>query len=338
VGFEASLVFQIGRWTILGDQSRRPRLASAFARAGIPGYIFLEGERVELREVMRNLVTIFNNTEPRLIPLEQRIALLLPRLPSSRLVEEGQWVRCLHGLYRDDIGFVCEHNLQSDLDALVAFVARIPEPSYRSTKRKRVARPVARPWSSLEVEAAWGSSQVQKKPEGEFLFRHERYCSGLIMKRVTSQSIVTVTHTPNDILPFIRASCIRMIPSFTPWAHRFAQGNIRPQQRVRIESGEQKGLIGRPYTITNSVATVVPESDEDTPLVDIPLRVLSPLYLLGDSVKDRWSASHGLVVNINEDQNTLVYFEKESMIEVSLIYLGCTVNRDHLRSHHQWMR
>ena len=265
---------------------------------------------------MVDLVTIFN-TNPRLIPLEQRIALLLPRVPSSHLIQEGQWVRCLHGLYRDDIGFVCEYNPQSDLDTLVAFVARIPEPLSRSAKRKRVERPVARLWSSLEVRAAWGSSQVQMKQDGEFLFRHERYCSGLIMKRVSSLSIVAVAHPPNDMLPFIRAACIRDIPSFTPWAHRFAQYNIRPQQRVRIESGEQKGVIGRPYTITNSVATIVPES-EDTPLVDMPLRDLSPFYLLGDSVKDRWSASHGLVVNVNEDQKTLVYVEKDSMNEVSL--------------------
>ena len=285
---------------------------------------------------MVDLVTIFN-AEPRLIPLEQRVALLLPRVPSSHLIEEGQWVRCLHGLYRDDIGFVCKYNPQSDLDTLVAFVARIPEPSYRSAKRKRPGRPVARPWTSLEVEAAWGSSQVQKRREGEFVFHHEMYCSGLIMKHVTSQSLVAVAHAPIDMLPFIRAACIREIPSFTPWAHRFAQDNIRPQQWVRIESGEQKGMIGRTYTITNSVATIVPEF-EDTPLVDIPLRDMSPLYRLGDSVKHRWSASHGLVVNINEDKKTLVYVEKNSMIEVSLINLGCTVHRDHLRSHHQWMR
>jgi hypothetical protein len=93
VGSEDNLVLQIGRWTILGkgDQSRHPQLASAFARAGIPGYVFLEGEREELRNVMVDLVTIFN-TEPRLIPLEQRVALLLPHVPSSHLIEEGQWV------------------------------------------------------------------------------------------------------------------------------------------------------------------------------------------------------------------------------------------------------
>ena len=101
-------------------------------------------------------------------------------------------MRCLHGLYRDDIGFVCKYNPQSDLDTLVAFAAWIPEPSYWSAKRKRPGRPVARPWTSLEVEAAWGSSQVQKRREGEFVFCHETYCSGLIMKHVTSQSLVVL--------------------------------------------------------------------------------------------------------------------------------------------------
>ena len=164
---------------------------------------------------------------------------------------------------------------------------------------------------------------VQKQREGAFIFHHEKYCSGLIMKRMTSQSIVAVAHAPTDILPFIRASCIRDIPSFAPWAHRYAQDNIRPQQLVKIQSGEQKGMIGRPYLINNSVATIIPESKDDTPLVNIPLRNLSPLYRLGDSIKDRWSASNGLVVNINEEQKTLVYVEKDSMNEVSLALSSC---------------
>lgn len=317
MGYETSLVFQIYRWAILDDQSRRLQIASAFARPGIPGYIFLEGRREDSREVVANLVTIFS-TDPYLVPLEQRVALLMPRDPSSCPIKEGQWVRCLHGLYRDDIGFVCEHNPLSDLDMVVAFVARIPEESTRSAKRKRAARPEPRTWSLLEVEAVWGSSRVQKNSTEEFVFCLERYCSGLIMKHITSRSLATVANAPNDIRPFIRAKCIRNIPSFTPWARRFAQDNIQPQQRVRIETGEQKGVIGRPYTISNSVATIVLETEGNTLLIDTPLRSLAPLYVRGDGVKDRWSDSHGIVISTDEDHQTLVYVEKDSMNEVSL--------------------
>lgn len=217
MGFETSLVYQIYRWAT-ADKWLRPHLASAFARDGIPGYIFIEGQRDEIMAVMVTLVSIVN-TEPRLVPLEQRVALLSPRVPTSGLIKEGQWVRCLHGLYRADIGFVCGHNPHSELDTVVAFVARIPEPSSRSTKRKRVTRPVARPWTVPEIEAVWGYSRIQALSAEEFVFRHERYCSGLIMKHISSRSIVAVAHAPNDISPFIRASCIHTLPSFASWVH-----------------------------------------------------------------------------------------------------------------------
>ena len=274
---------------------------------------------------MVTLVTIFKS-EPVLIPLEHRVALLFHHAPTSCQVNEGQWVRSLHGLYRDDIGFVCDHNPESDLDTIVALVPRIPEPSTRSAKRKRVARPVAQTWSVPEIEAVWGPSRVQKKSAEEFIFRHERYSSGLIMKHVSLQSVVVVAHAPNDLSPFIRASCIRNIPSFYPWVHRFVQDNIRPQQRVRIESGEQQGIIGRPFAINNSIATIVVESEDDTPPFDVSLRQLSPHYVPGDNVKARWSESHGMVVLVDEDQNTLIYLEENSRNEVSTIMYSLCVS------------
>ncbi|KAF8264671.1 hypothetical protein EI94DRAFT_1805484 [Lactarius quietus] len=295
-GSEFSLMLQIGRWTIFGEEAHRPRLVSTFARLGIPGYIFLEGD---------------------LIPLEQRVALLLPHVPSPCQIEEGQWVQCLFGLYRDDIGFVCGHNPHSDLDLLIAFVPRIPEPSAQSTKRKKLARPDARTWTLPEVEAVWGPSWIQRKSGDEFLFAEEMYCAGLIMKNLTTHSVVTVAHAPINLLPFIRASCVRNNPSFTPWAHRFAQDNIRPQQRVRVKSGEQKGIIGRPRIITYGVATIVPENEGDIPPFDVSLRALSLQYVLGDNVKDRWSDSHGMVVKIDEDRNILVYIDKDSLYEIT---------------------
>ncbi|KAF8258318.1 hypothetical protein EI94DRAFT_1708103 [Lactarius quietus] len=209
------------------------------------GYIFLEGEQEELKNIA-NLVTIFN-TGPSLIPLEQHVALLLPHVMSPCQIEEGQW--------------------------------------------------------------------IQRKSGDEFLFAEETYCASLIMKNITTHSVITVAHAPINLLPFIRASCVCNNPSFAPWAHRFAQDNIRLQQQVRVESGEQKGIIGQPRIITYGVATIVPENEGDIPLFNVSLRALSLQYVLGNNVKDRWSDSHGMVVKINEDQNILVYIDKDSLYE-----------------------
>jgi hypothetical protein len=314
MGYETSLIYQIYRWAT-DEQSLRPHIVSAFARDGLPGYIFVEAQRDELMAVMVTLVTILKS-EPYLVPSEHRVALLKPR---SGLIQEGEWVRCLQGLYRGDYGFVCGYSPLSELDLLVAFVPRIPEPSPRSTKRKRVARPVARTWSTLEIEAVWGPSRIQKKSGDEFVFRHEEYSGGLLMKHLSSESVIPAARAPIDISPFIRADCIRNTSSFAPWVHRFAQDNILPQQRVRVESGEQQGIIGRPFAINNSVATIVRESEEETPPFDISVRYLSPLYLPGDNVKARWSDSHGMVILVDDDQNRLVYVDVNSSKEVSVI-------------------
>ena len=285
----------------------------------------MEGEQDKLWATMVTLVTIFKS-EPVLIPLEHRITLLFHHTPTSCQVNEGQWVQSLHGLYRNDIGFVCDHNPELDLDTIIALVPRIPEPLTWSAKWKRVAQPVARTWSVPEIKVVWGPSWVQKKSAEEFIFRHKRYSSRLIMKHVSSQSIIVVTHTPNNLSSFIRASCIRNIPSFYPWVHQFIQDNIRPQQRVRIESGEQQGIISRPFAINNSVATIVAESEDDTPPFDVSLCQLLPHYVPGDNVKVHWSESRGMVVLVNEDQNTLIYLEENSRNEVSTIMYSLCVS------------
>ncbi|KAI9448492.1 hypothetical protein H4582DRAFT_2069006 [Lactarius indigo] len=106
-GHESNLIMQVTQHTSLGD---KPDIASVFAHAGIPGFIFLEGNLSEVTRTVRGLITVFTHLAPHLVPLEQRVALLSPCNPLSRPIEEGQWVHCLHGLYCNNLGFVCGHD------------------------------------------------------------------------------------------------------------------------------------------------------------------------------------------------------------------------------------
>jgi hypothetical protein len=305
----------------LGAESRRLDIASVLARDGIPGYIFLEGSLSAVRQAVDKLVTVLDPT-PRLIPLEQRIALLASRNPLSRRIEEGQWVRSLHGLYRGDVGFVCGRDTSSDLEVIAAFVPRIPTKSDKPAgssagKRKRGSRPPPRTWSSVQVVTECGASKVKVISPGKFVFRHETYESGLVMKHFALASLAIVDSPPDNLQHFIAAPFIRDHPLFAPWVHRFVQDSIQPQQRVRVESGEQRGVIGRPVEIIDGVAAVEPDSGlEDIPLPHIPLRSLTPHYLPGDDIKDRWSSSYGIVVSVDEACKTLIYIEKDSNREV----------------------
>ena len=314
---------QIGHRTITGDQSRRPDIASAFARVGIPGHIFLEGNLPEVRRAVQGLVTVFIKIDPFLVPLAQRDILLNPRNPLSRPIKEGEWVRCLHGFYRGDIGFVCGRDPTRDADTTIALVPRIPERSSMSSKRKRLGRPEPRRWSALQVETIWGPSRVKRVSTEEYLFCGERYISGLILKHLPSASLANVQGSPNDIGPFIRASYIRDLPSFAPWVHRFAQDTIWPNQRVKVESGDHRGTIGRVFDTNDSMATVLLDTTGEGLGLLIPLRSLTPFYADGDHIKFRWSESWGTVMSVDEASMTLTYVEDGSHNIVSpTLFLG----------------
>ncbi|KAI9445702.1 hypothetical protein BJY52DRAFT_1194142 [Lactarius psammicola] len=318
-GFESSLVMQIGRRAVLGDQSCRPDIASVFARAGIPGHIFLEGTLPEVSRAVRGLVTVFNHVAPRLVPLEQRVALLSPHNPLSRPIKEGQWVRCLYGPYRDDIGFVCGHDPSRDAETIVALVPRIPEKTTRTAKRKKVARPEPRSWSLQQVEAAWGKSQIRRISAEEYVFRCEKYKSGLIIKQFSPASLANVDGAPNDLRPFLRATFILSMPSFAPWIHRSAQDTIKPGQWVKVESGDHRGVIGKPSDVVHSVASLVLGSTGEGPTLQIPLRALAPFYDRGHHIKNRWSESSGIVTSVDEVHKTLTYVEKDSQNIITIL-------------------
>ena len=211
-----SLVGQIGCRTIAASQSGRC-ISSVFACPGIPGAIFLEGNPFEVRHAVEGMVTIFHHTPPRLIPLGDWDILLNRRNPMLRPIKEGEWVRCLSGRYRDDIGFVCRRNPTCDEDIMVAFVPCIPD--QRLHKRKRGGRPEPRKWWVDQQEAVWGKLCVRLISDEGYEFRSERYWSGLIIKQITSASLVNIQGSPNDLGPFTSAAYIRNLLSFTPCIH-----------------------------------------------------------------------------------------------------------------------
>ena len=307
---------QIGRRVIQGNESID--IASVFARSGIPGHIFVEGDIPDVLRTVHGLVTVLTHIHhPVLIPLAHRDVLLRPRNPISRPIQVGSWVRCTNGLYRNDLGFVCEHDDTREGNMTVALVPRIPEKASWLGKWKRTGRPQQRRWTALQVETVWGRKNVRRVSAEEYDFRCERYISGLIMKQIPSTCLVNVQESPPDIGPFISLTYIRDNPLFAPWVHRFAQDTIRPAYKVKVETGDHQGAIGQVFDTTDSLATLILDTTEDGPMLLLPLRMLSPYYAAGDSVRNRWSESCGMVISVNEDHSTLTYVETNSINTVS---------------------
>jgi hypothetical protein len=218
-GYESKIVLAIAHCVLPVNSAPSTDITTAFACEGIPGHVFLEGKLPEVAKAIRGLFYIFSNFPPRLIPLEHRVALLAPHNPLCEPIEVGQWVCCLHGLYRNDIGFVCGHCPYRDLETAVALVPRIPEKTDQTAKRKRGSRPEPRSWSCEQLEAAWGTSQVRRIAGSKYLFRCQNYDSGLIIMILPSASLVKVDSAPNDLRPFLRAPFIHDVPTFIHWVH-----------------------------------------------------------------------------------------------------------------------
>jgi len=103
----------------MGDLSNWRTIASIFTQSGILGYIFIEGLGVDVQAAIHGLVTIYHNLPPQLVTLEHSVSLLSLRNPLVREFEQGLWVCCLHGLYRDNVGLVCGHELNSDNSIII---------------------------------------------------------------------------------------------------------------------------------------------------------------------------------------------------------------------------
>ncbi|KAI9429289.1 hypothetical protein BJY52DRAFT_1232635 [Lactarius psammicola] len=297
-------------------------VSSVFARDGIVGYIFVEGTESAAKEAVKGLVTVFRR-QPRLVPLEQRKALLMSRNPLSRSIEIGQWVRCLHRLYKDDIGFVYGIDTSRDAGVNVVFVPRIPPKlnKYHIGKRKKTPRPDPRTWSARQVTLEWGAARVKVNTESDdkFIFGGETYRSGLVMKNLPPASLELVGRAPAELAPFVEAQFIRDHPTFRPWLRYFAQDNIKTDQRVRIDSGEHRGLVGYTTYIQDDTATVVirPQTEGPEMATLVLLRELSLYYKPGDNIKHRWSGSTGLVMTVDEQREILTYMRNGAGVQLS---------------------
>jgi hypothetical protein len=313
---------QIATRCLTGNLSGRPTIASAFACPGIPGYIFIEGRPCDVSAAVRGLVTVYG--EPRLVPSDECSMLLSRRSPLHRRVHEGKWVRCLHGLYRGDVGLVCGHN-RSEADVTIAFIPCIPEKASGSAKRKRPGRPEPCKWTAAEVKAMWGK-RVCKLSEEDYWLNNERYKSGLVIKYLPPASVV-IADPPLDIGPFISTKYISNLPFFSSVGYRNAQTSIQVGHRVKVIVGEQRGVVGHTTDVCNGMATVTLQVDEGIPPLIISLRALSIQYSPGDHIKHRFAKSQGILSTIDEDCRAVTYVEKDTNEEVcTTVLLYYTIN------------
>ena len=112
-------------------------ITTAFAREGILGLVFLEGELPEVAKAVCGIYNVLSKFPPCLVPLEQHVALLTPHNPLSGPIKVGHWVKCLHSLYCNDVGFVCGSHPHQDAETIVTLIPWIPKKTDQTAKWKR---------------------------------------------------------------------------------------------------------------------------------------------------------------------------------------------------------
>ena len=312
-GREADIVFQICRRCLEPSESHPPAITSAFARNSIPGFVFIEAYHTsEVRHAVEGFVVV-RGMSPQFIASTEYVSLLSRDALSSSRVEVGQWVHCLFGRYRNDLGLVFETD---EWYASVVFVPRIPN---LGGKRERNGRPPPRAWTAAEVVQQFGDKKVQVRGPNKFVFREDLYEDGLVMVRVPVSHLRVSNHSPGDIAPFVRSTMLRTEPLFDACVKRFAQDSTQVGDRILVVSGEHGGIIGRIERIYDNIADVVTQSPEEHSglVISIVLRNLMPHFLAGDHVKDRSSDRVGIVVAVDDNDKKLTFLSKETGEEVS---------------------
>ena len=246
-------------------------------------------------------------------------------------------MRCRHGLYRGDIGLVCERDKSSEAELIVAFLPRIPDkPTSSTPKRKRPTRPEPRIWCAYQAKAVWGE-KIRKISDEEYELNRETYKAGLILKHLPPAS-VAVSDAPRDISPFLSAQFISHLPFFSSIAFRFAQDTIKVGHRVKVVDGEQQGLAGHVIDVSRGTAKVVLHTDDETAPLLVSVRALSNSYLPGDHVKYRYDDEYGrgIVSAVSEEDRTLTFVDKDTLKEVRMIQITQPMLIYLVRSSHIW--
>ena len=277
--------------------------------------MFIEAFDVQAAcHAVKGFVTV-RDQRPQFIAPTEYTGMLSSRPHSSTRIEIGQWVRCLAGRYRDDVGYVYKTDISSQWKVVVVFVPRIPQ---SGGKRKRDGRLTPRVWTAEEVIQQYGNRKVKVLGPNKFIFGGSTYEDGLAMEHTPLSYLCVLEHSPQNILPFVQAAVIRDHPAFYPRLRRFVQDSTQVGDRILVISGEQTGIVGRIETIEDYIADVVTESPEQHSglIIRVALRDLIPHFLPGDNVKDRWSDSFGMVITIDHEGQKVTFLDREASAEV----------------------
>lgn len=318
-GKERDLVFSICK-KALADQ--HIRINSAFQRDSIKGFIYIEARsEAYVRNAIHGLVGVFGSSQPLLIPLEDRMALL----KTKQIVQElqiGGWVRFKRGKHTGDIGQIIDVPDNGD-QVTVKFIPRIDfakreetvaaDDGSNSKKRKKGPvnynlpgmKPPQQLFNADDVRAAFGDKSVSYA-RGSFHFENDEYKDGFCIKDIRVSALNTEDIQPSldeinqfdqtekkasgmddddDAPPAESTTDNINFQLIAQAAKRSATAALQPGDHVQVVEGGSQGLSGTVVSIVNEKVFITSEEIQELREIEVLLSEVRKMFRVGDHVR-----------------------------------------------------
>ncbi|OUT24257.1 hypothetical protein CAS74_000643 [Pichia kudriavzevii] len=333
---------------------------SVFQRDNFQGYIYIEAVRMDaVNHILSGLPGIYNNVGKVLVPIEEYPDLLRPGRSQESRLKPGSYVRIKTGKYKGDLGIV-DNLAENDLEARIKLIPRLDYGRSNTsiidptTGKKKILnfnskfRPPQRLFSDIEA-AQYDREHLTtaKRDRNYYIYRNEEYINGFLYKDIKLSQLETqnIKPTLHELTLFnsVKDSDgidLQTVASTLKNADLNAI-TFQPNDRVEITSGEQSKMKGRVLSIAEAkIARVLLEGNEEyndvnNTIVEVPTTSLRKIFLPGDHVTIIHGAhkdESGLIVNIKDNQVTLVSDQTKKDIRVFPNYLVTSTDSSNLSS------
>lgn len=345
-GREKDIVISLMSKFIANEWGSKPlEIYSAFSRDSIQGLVYVEARSpAHVLEAVKGLVGVYSTAatdrKPLLIPVEE-MADLLKIKKQVKEVKPGSWVRIKRGKYQGDLAQVMDVTENGEV-AGVKFIPRIDlNPKEENTyvgadgkKRKKGAsstvsfRPQQRLYNHADIVKAYGQRSSTKKGD-KYVFQGDTFRDGLLEKDISISGLQI-----EDVNP--------QIDEITKFASQSGEGSggeidlnmmadavkqsvaiLQPGDVVEIFEGQLAGIVGSITALRGDIVTIKANVEEFfNQQVEVLARSVHKKFATGDHIKvinGKYTDETGLVISINEKENTVTFISDMSQDEVGAL-------------------
>lgn len=337
-GKEREVVFTIMKRIEERAYTKSPiPIISAFERAAMPGYLYVEARKqADVFAALDGVSNVYPRTKVLLVPIKEMPDLL--RVIKSKALQDGGYVRIKRGLYAGDLAQIDDTD-PSGLEVSLRLVPRLSYGNDEDTKapmvagninaadRKRKAgpnklavKPPQRLFSEVEAKKKHAKHLINNSTPTRkaFSYFNDNYINGFLVKDYKLQHLQIENVDPRleEVTMFTSGGedgteTIDLAALATSLKNNTSNESYLPGDVVEVYDGEQQGVYGKAVAVRGDIVTLsVTQGELRGQSIEVPVKGLRKRFKEGDHVKviggSRYRDEVGMVVGIKDDTVTLV--------------------------------